>query len=121
MRGDGSSGLGAQGPLGEGQTPHSGIAGGGGGWGECHDPPHLPALMLYPGLLTAMIVAGRRPPPTLGGSWAPPSLQEGGPKRGVFLQRLVVVQWQPVHSREEPRDVTSTPLLAPNLVEKVGG
>ena len=48
MRGDGSSGLGAQGPLGEGQTPHSWIAGGGGGWGECCDPPLTPRPRAVP-------------------------------------------------------------------------
>ena len=72
MRGGGSSGLGAQGPLGEGQTTHSRIAGGG-EWGEHHDPSSSPTRELYPGLLTAMIVGGRRAPSN---SWR----QLGSPK-----------------------------------------
>ena len=80
-------------PWGRGRHPTAGLLEEEEGGESAVTPPSPPALVLYPGLLTAMIVAGRRPPPTLGGSWAPPNLQEGGPKRGLFLKWLVVVQW----------------------------
>ena len=71
--GDGRSGLGAQGPLGRGRHRTAGLLEEEEGGESTVTPSHPPALVLYPGLLAATIVAGRRAPSN---SWR----QLGSPK-----------------------------------------